>query len=109
MIGKQDLLQPEHILEARSVDFSGGIHFTCQRVIPLWPILESASVGFLDPVSRSPLPGGIKILQGEAIGIDALVAGITGLVLLVLIDLLTQGGGLPAMVRLDCLDVLRGR
>ena len=63
----------------------------------------------LNPVLSTPLPSGIEALQGEPVGVDALVAGIASWVLLMLFYLFPQGGGVLAMLRLDHLDILGWR
>ena len=64
---------------------------------------------FLDPILASPLPSCIKVLEGETIRINTLMAGIADLVILMLLDLFANRSSLLAVFGLDGLNAFRRR
>ena len=109
MLREQDLLEPENILKLVLINLPCCINFPGQSKVTLRAILESARVWKLNPVLRTPLPGSVEVFQSEPVGINAFMTSVTGRVILVLLNLLTEGGDLLTVFGLDCLYLFRGR
>ena len=93
-VDQQEILQINDALEFRPVEIPGGIDLTSQSKEALRPILKGGTVFHLHTVLGPPLTGGIKALQCKTIGIDALVAAVAALALLVLGHLFLERRGI---------------